>query len=92
MQQDIEGLVFWDYGANALNVLPKETVAQRLVDRWGAIDVAYHNGKLTRADMLEILRRIALVKDAVIYAESVREFVIKEMIRRYVENTAPIAS
>lgn len=76
MQQDIEEVAFWDYGANALSVLPAETVAQRLVDRWGAVDAAYHHGKLTKTDMLQILRCIAPQKDAVIYAESVREFVI----------------
>ena len=34
----IEKIVFWDYGAGALDILPVETVAQRLIYRWVAID------------------------------------------------------
>ena len=86
MNQDIEKLVFWDYGAGALDVLPIETVGQRLVDRWAAIDEAYHAGVLTSKDVKEVLKRISLVENSVIYCESVREYVIKEMIKLYVKN------
>lgn len=84
--QSIEKIIFWDYGMGAFNILPVETVGQRLVDRWAAIDIAYHEGKLTSDDMRKILRRIASAGDNIIYCESVREYVIKKMIERYVNN------
>jgi hypothetical protein len=86
MNQDIEKIVFWDYGVGALDTLPIETVGQRLVDRWAAIDEAYHDGTLTSKDVKEVLKRISLVENTVIYCESVREYVIKEMIKLYVKD------
>ena len=86
MNQDIEKIVFWDYGLGALDILPAETVGQRLVDRWAAIDEAYHEGVLTSKDVKEVLRRISLVQNTVNYCESVREYVIKEMIKLYVKD------
>lgn len=45
--EPIEKIFFLDYGVGALDKLPVDTVAQRLVDRWPAIDEAYRDGVLT---------------------------------------------
>ena len=69
----IEKLIFWDYGPGSFDKLPPNTVAQRLVDQWPAIDEAYHDKTLSRSDMLEILKRIDQVIARVKFCESVRE-------------------
>jgi hypothetical protein len=84
--QRIEKIIFWDYGPGAMDILPVETVAQRLVDRWAAVDVAFHDGRLNSGDVRNVLKKIAVVEDNVMYCESVREYVIKTMIERYVKN------
>jgi len=35
----LEKIIFWDYSQGAFDILPPETVAQRISDRWAAIDV-----------------------------------------------------
>jgi len=83
MNIDLQKIIFWDYSIDAIERLPVETVAQRLVDRWAVIDSALCNKKLTKPELIEILTRIAAFS-GVVYCESVREFVIKELIKKYV--------
>ena len=91
MNSELQKIIFWDYGPGAIDKLPIETVAQRLVDRWAVIDEALLNKQLTRSDIIDILTRINAYQD-VVYCESVREFVIKNLIEKYVKNTTSIAS
>lgn len=77
----LEKILFWDYGEGALDILPPETVAQRIVDRWAAIHVAHEKKEIKSSDVLEALIRVDKVGvNNVIYCESVREYVIKAMI------------
>ena len=83
----LEKIIFWDYGPGAFDILPAETVAQRLIDRWAAIDVAYQKGEINGRDVIEALKKIDEVGiDNVIYCEPVREHVIKTMINTYIYN------
>lgn len=89
MNIELQKRIFWDYASNAIDKLPIETVAQRLVDRWAVIDEALHNGEITKSDMIDILKRIDAYQE-VIYCESVREYVIKNLIEKYVKNIASV--
>ena len=84
----IEKLIFWDYAEGAFDVLPGITVAQRIVDRWAIIDEAYKSGAITKKELIETVKRVAGFTDEVVFCESVREYVIKNLIERYVKNTA----
>jgi len=68
MNLELQKIIFWDYEINAIDLLPVETVAQRLVDRWAIIDTAFLNKKINKSDLIDILVRINKFKE-VIYCE-----------------------
>jgi len=79
----LEKKIFWDY-QNLLSIkdIPLSIRSQRYVDFWPVIHNAYKKNELNIEDIKAIVKDI-YQNGPTNYCENIREFVIKNLIKRW---------